>query len=191
MGLLDKATKLAAAARVQLETAREQLDDPTARREPDPSDDGAGAAPAALDDTLVRRAIANGAPDPATLLSSAQASAAIGHVLGGPNLTHADRAIGVAYESTGPDGELWRVEASSWHGDPERFDAAACFHETIVPRVGGVEVDGLGDQALWDGTRLYVLARDRLIEVATRAPDGTSAEQATAVARCVLANLGD
>jgi hypothetical protein len=189
MGLLDKATKLAAAAREQLETARGQLDDVHARRE------ASSVRPAAsepLDDhekQVVRRAIANGAPDPATLLSSAQASAAIGHELGGPNLTYADRSIGVAYEASGGADQYWRVEANSWHGDEDGFDAAGFFRDAVAGVVTGDPVEGVGERALFDGQRLYVLAPPHLIHVETRTPDGTSVEQATVVARCVLENL--
>jgi hypothetical protein len=189
MGLLDKATKLAAAAREQLETAREQLDDVHARRA------ASSVRPAAsepLDDhekRVVRRAIANGAPDPATLLSCAQASAAIGRELGGPNLTYDDRSIGVAYEASGRADEYWRVEANSWHGDEDGFDAAGFFQDAIADLVAGEPVAGVGDRAVYDGRRLYVLATPHLIHVEARTPDGTSVEQATVVARCVLENL--
>jgi hypothetical protein len=189
MGLLDKATKLAAAAREQLETAREQLDDVHARRA------ASSVRPAAsepLDDhekRVVRRAIANGAPDPATLLSCAQASAAIGRELGGPNLTYDDRSIGVAYEASGGADEYWRVEANSWHGDEDGFDAAGFFQDAIADLVAGEPVEGVGDRAVYDGRRLYVLATPHLIHVEARTPDGTSVQQATVVARCVLENL--
>lgn len=187
MGMLDKATKLAAAARAQLETAREQLDDVHPRRVP--AAPLATAPRGAREEQLVRDAIAAGAPDPATLLSCAQASAALGHELGGPNLTCGERSIGVAYEASAPGDRHWRVEVSCWRGAAAVFDAAACFRETIAARVAGAAVAELGDRALWDGVRLYVLTGDRLFDVATHAPEGTSVAQASAVARRVLANL--
>src|SRR3954471_19421288 len=100
MGFLDKAVKAAAQAKEQVDTVR------AARAEAaiQPVD------PGPLDEheaQVYQRAMALGALDPFQLLTSAEATAAVGQQVGGPGLTYGDDTIGVKFEARGRGNDHW------------------------------------------------------------------------------------
>ncbi|MBB4662321.1 hypothetical protein [Conexibacter arvalis] len=182
MGLLDKAHKLATSAKGQYEELRAARDEASVKP----------VEPQRLGDheqDVLRRAMAWGAPDPAALLSRAEASHVLGVELGDGSLTYDDSSVGLEFAAAGRRGERWSVTVGAWHGDEDGYDPAASFR-FVAESLAGDRVDDLGQEALWDGTRLFVLAAPLLFQVEVRTPggDGNRAE-AVAVARRVLARI--
>jgi hypothetical protein len=182
MGLLDKAVKLASTAKDQYEELRSTRDEMAVRP----------VAVTALDDheqQVLRRAIAWGAPDPAALISRAEASHVLGVELGEGRLTYDDSAVGLEFAAAGRRQDRWSVSVSAWHGDEDGFHPAEQF-QFIAEHVEGEPVDGLGQAAVWSGTVLYVLAEPLLFGVEVRTPAGSDHRpEAAAVARRVLARV--
>lgn len=180
MGLLDKAVKLATTAKDQYEELRSARDEAAVRpvAVPPLSDHSA---------QVLRRSMALGAPDPAALLSRAEASHVVGVELGEGSLTYDDSTIGLEFAAAGRRNERWSVTVSAWHGDEDGFDPFESYR-FIAEHVEGERMADLGQEALWDGGRLFVLAAPLLFQVEVRVPggDGNRAE-AIAVARRVLA----
>lgn len=180
MGLLDKAVKLATTAKDQYEELRSARDEAAVRpvAVPPLSDHSAN---------VLRRALALGAPDPAALLSRAEASHVAGVELGEGSLTYDDSTIGVEYAASGRRNERWSVSVNVWYGDEDGFDALESYR-FITEHVENDRMTDLGQEATWDGERLFVLAAPLLFHVEVRMPggDGNRAE-AVAVARRVLA----
>lgn len=182
MGLLDKAVKLAATAKDQYEELR------AAREE-------AGVAPVAVaplgdhEREVLRVALACGAPDPAVLITRAEASHVVGVELGEGRLTYDDSSIGLAFAAAGRKQERWTVTVSAWHGDEDGFDPFETFR-FIAEHVEGDRIADLGQEAIWDGGRLFVLAAPVLFQVEVRTPGGDgNRPEAVAVARRVLTRL--
>lgn len=182
MGLLDKAVKLATNAKDQYEELRGARDEASVRP----------VAVKPLDDheqSVLRRAMAHGAPDPAALLSRAEASHVLGVELGEGRLTYDDSSVGLEFAASGRRNERWSVMVGAWHGDEDGFDPYDTYR-FVAEHVEGDQQADLGEQAIWDGSRLFVLAAPLLFQVEVRTPggDGNRAE-AVAVARRVLARL--
>lgn len=182
MGLLDKATRFAATAKDQYSELRDARDAAAVRP--------VVAAPLSEHERhVLRHAIACGAPDPDALMSRPEASHIVGVELGGARLTYDDSSVGVEFAADGRRHDRWSVAVSAWHGDEDGFDPAEQYR-FVAEHVAGDEVGGLGQHALWDGSRLYVLAEPLLFHVEVRTPEGGERRgEAIAVARRVLARI--
>ncbi|MDO8188768.1 hypothetical protein Q5424_19945 [Conexibacter sp. JD483] len=182
MGLLEKATKLAT-------TAKGQYDELRATR------DEAAVKPVAVtplsdhERDVLQHALRHGAPDPAALCSRAEASHVLGVELGEGRLTYDDSQVGLEYAAAGRRQDRWSVSVGAWHGDADGFFPAEQY-AFIAEHVEGEPLDGLGEAAVWDGERLYVLAAPLLFQVEVRTPAGGGHRpEAEAVARRVLARV--
>lgn len=185
MGLLDKAVKFASTAKDQFDELRETRDAAAVRP----------VTPARRDEheqSVLRRAMACGAPDPEALLSRSEASHVAGVELGEPSLTYDDRSIGLRFAAQGrKPTQRWSVEVSAWHGDEDGYDPVESF-EFVAEHVEGETFTDLGQRAVYDGSRLYVLAFPLMFHVEVHAPDQDERErraQTIAVAQRVLARL--
>jgi hypothetical protein len=182
MGLLDKAAKLATTAKGQYEELRGAREEAAVKP----------IAPAPLDghaEGVLRRAMQCGAPDPAVLLSRAEAMHVLGVELGKGRLVYDDSSIGLEFAARGRRNDRWSVGVSAWHGDEDGFDPVDQFR-FIADHVEGEPVGDLGEAAIWDGTLLFVLASPLLFQVEVHTPAGSAHRaEATAVARRVLARL--
>lgn len=182
MGLLDKAVKLASTAKDQYEELRSTRDELSVKP----------VAVSALDEheqSVLRRAMAHGAPDPAALLSRAEASHVLGVELGEGRLIYDDSSIGLEFAAAGRRTDRWSVGVSAWHGDGDGFFPREQY-QFIAEHVEGTTLDGLGQAAVWSGSVLYVLAEPLLFHVEVRTPAGNDHRpEASAVARRVLARV--
>ncbi|HWT91380.1 MAG TPA: hypothetical protein VN238_00145 [Solirubrobacteraceae bacterium] len=189
MGFLDKAVKIAATAKVQLDEVR----DARAAAAVKPVE----AAPHnEQEEEVVERAREHGAPDPRLLLLQLEAMETLGQPVGGPSLTYGDDTLGVKFEASAPGNRHWRAEVSAFHGtdDDRHFDAAAHWFGFVRDLVAddATPVPGLGDDALQRDDDLYVLAGPVLLMVAVRTPDGPDGgdrERTQALARQVVGRL--
>ena len=182
MGLFDKAVKLATTAKDQYEELRGAREEASVKP--------VAAQPLSDHEAdVLRRAMAHGAPDPAALLSRAEASHVLGVELGEGRLTYDDSSVGLEFAATGRKHDRWSVAVSAWHGDEDGFDPLESYR-FIAEHVEGEQLPELGQQATWDGSRLFVLSSPLLFQVEVRTPagDGNRAE-AVAVARRVLARV--
>lgn len=182
MGILDKAAKLATTAKGQYDGLRAARDEAAVRP----------VTATALDDherEVLERALRRGAPDPAALLSRAEASHVLGVELGEGRLTYDESQIGLEYAAAGRRNDRWSVTVGAWHGDDDGFFPAEQF-QFIAEHVAGEPAAGLGEAAVWDGSRLFVLAQPLLFQVEVRTPaGGNHRPEAEAVARRVLARI--
>lgn len=185
MGLLDKAVKLASTAKDQIDELRDTRDAAAVRP----------VTPQQLDEheqNVLRRAMACGAPDPDALLSRAEASHVVGVELGEPSLTYDDSSVGLRFAAQGrKPNQRWSVEVSAWHGDEDGYDPVESF-QFVAEHVEGETFTDLGQRAVYDGNRLYVLAFPLMFHVEVRAPDqdpGEQRAQTIAAAQRVLARL--
>lgn len=182
MGLLDKAVKLASTAKDQYEELRATREDLAVRP----------VAVSALDDheqQVLRRALAHGAPDPAALISRAEASHVLGVELGEGRLTYSDSSVGLEFAAAGRRNDRWSVAVSAWHGDEDGFFPEEQFR-FIAEHVEGEPLHDLGEAAVWSGSMLFVLASPLLFQVEVRTPAGSDHRpEASAVARRVLARV--
>jgi len=182
MGLLDKAAKLATTAKGQYDELRAARDEAAVKP----------VAAAPLDDHergVLERALRYGAPDPSALMSRAEASHVLGVELGEGRLTYDDSQVGLEYAAAGRRHDRWSVTVGAWHGDEDGFFPADQF-QFIAEHVDGEPAAGLGEAAVWDGSRLFVLAEPLLFQVEVRTPAGSNHRpEAEAVARRVLARI--
>lgn len=182
MGLLDKAAKFAATAKDQFEELRDARNEAAVQPVAPP-------LPGDHDEQVRRHAMASGAPDPNTLLSRAEASHIVGVELGDARLLYDDSTIGIEYAAAGRRGDSWSVAVSAWHGDGNGFDPVEQY-AFITEHVEGGAVEQLGQRALWDGSRLFVLAAPLLFHAEVTTPDSDERRaEAIAVARRVLARM--
>ena len=188
MGFMDKAIKAAAQAKNQIDDVREAR----AQNAVQPVNHGP------LPDherQVLERAQALGALNPFALLTSAEASAAVGQELGDAALSYGDDTIGVMYEARGRGNDHWRVSVDVYHatepGVP--FEAEYFLREMVLdnaPDDERVPVEGVGHQAYLVSDYLWVLYGPILFYVNGITPDGPLPVDAAArVARQVVARL--
>lgn len=186
MGFLDKAAKAAAQAKNQIDDVREAR----AQNAVQPVNHGP------LSDherQSLERAQALGALNPFALLTSAEASAAVGQELGDAALSGGDDTIGVMYEARGRGNDHWRVSVDVYHatqpGVP--FEAEPFMREWVVDNdPDAVPVEGVGHQAFFSGDLLWVLYGPILFYVQGTTPQGPLPVDACAqVANQVVARL--
>lgn len=189
MGFLDKAVKIAATAKVQLDEVR----DARAAAAVKPVEGGPRSE---HEEELVERAREHGAPDPSLLLLQPEAMEALGQPVGGPSLTYGDDTLGVKFEASAPGNRHWRAEVSAFHGtdDDRPFDAAAHWHLYLRDLIAddATPVPGLGDAALQRDGDLFVLADPVLLMVSVQTPAGPAGgdrERTQALARQVVGRL--
>ena len=191
MGFLDKAVKIAATAKVQLDEVRDARAAAAVKPvEPAPRTEH--------EEELVEDARERGAPDPYLLLLQPEAMDVLGQPVGAPSLTYGDDTLGVKFEASAPGNRHWRAEVSAFHGTDDRrhFDAAAHWLTYLKPLIedDATPVPGLGDAALQQDTHLYVLAGPVLLMVSVQTPagpDGGDRERTRALARQVVHRLLD
>src|SRR3954470_17177629 len=143
MGFLDKAVKVAAQAKNQIDDVR----DARAQNAVQPVQHGP------LPDherQVLERAQALGALNPFALLTSAEASAAVGQELGDAALSYGDDTIGVMYEARGRGNDHWRVAVDVYHatapGVP--FEAELFLKDMVLDNdPDAIAVEGVGHQA--------------------------------------------
>jgi hypothetical protein len=188
MGFLDKAVKAAAQAKNQIDDVREAR----AQNAVQPVQHGP------LPDherQVLERAQALGALNPFALLTSAEASAAVGQQLGDAALSYGDDTIGVMYEARGRGNDHWRVSVDVYHatepGIP--FEAEQFLREMVLDNAvddDRVTVEGVGHQAYLVSDYLWVLYGPILFYVNGITPQGPLPVDACAqVARQVVARL--
>lgn len=183
MGILDKAVRLASTAKDQYDQLQSARDEAAVKPvAAEPLDDHA--------ERVLRRAMACGAPDPDALLSRAEASHVVGVELGDARLVYDDSSIGVEFAAQGRKHARWSVSVSAWHGDDDGYHDPAESFQFVAEHVEGEEIPGLGQRAVWEGSRLYVLARPIFFHVEVRTPEpGDRRAESVAVAKRVLARL--
>ena len=186
MGFLDKAAKVAAQAKNQIDDVRE------ARAQNAVQPVNHGPLPD-HDRQVLERAQALGALNPFALLTSQEASATAGQELGDPALSYGDDTIGVMYEARGRGNDLWRVSVDVYYA-PEPgvpFEAELFLKEMVVDNdPDGVPVEGVGHRAYLSSDYLWVLYGPILFYVQGITPQGPLQVDACAqVARQVVGRL--
>jgi hypothetical protein len=186
MGFLDKAVKVAAQAKNQIDDVREAR----AQNAVQPVQHGP------LPDherQVLERAQALGALNPFALLTSAEASAAVGQELGDAALSYGDDTIGVMYEARGRGNDHWRVEVDVYYatepGVP--FEAELFLNEMVLANdPDAVPVEGVGHQAFLSSDYLWVRYGPILFYVNGLTPEGPlPVDACSQVARQVVARL--
>jgi hypothetical protein len=184
MGFLDKAVKVAAQAKNQIDDVREAR----AQNAVQPVQHGP------LPDherQVLEQALARGALNPFELLTSAEASVAVGQQLGDAGLTYSDDTIGVMYEARGRGNDHWRVEVNVYYAAYDHpFEAEPYLREYVIDMGDSVPVQGIGHQAYLSSDYLWVLYGPILFYVNGTTPDGPLAlEACSMVAQSVVQRL--
>ena len=167
MGFLDRAVKAAAQAKDQVDTVR------AARAEAAVQPVHHGPLPD-HERQVLERAMAHGALNPFALLTSEEASAAVGRRLGDAGLSYGDDTIGVMYEARGRGNDHWRVSVDVYHAtDGTPFEAEPFLQEMVVGNDPDVTpVPGVGDRAYLSSDYLWVLYGPILFYVNGYTPEG-------------------
>src|SRR3954447_11856915 len=168
MGFLDKAVKVAAQAKNQIDDVREAR----AQNAVQPVDQGP------LPDherQVLERALALGALNPFALLTVQEASGAVGQQLGDPGLSYSDDTIGARYEARGRGNDHWRVEVDVYYateaGVP--FEAEVFLREMVLDNdPDAVPIEAVGHQAFLSSDYLWVRYGPILFYVNGITPDG-------------------
>jgi hypothetical protein len=186
MGFLDKAVKAAAQAKNQIDDVRETR----AQNAVQPVNHGPLSD---HDRQSLERAQALGALNPFALLTSAEASAAVGQQLGDAALSGGDDTIGVMYEARGRGNDHWRVQVDVYHATEPGFpfEAEPFLREWVIDNdPDAVPVEGVGHQAFLSYDYLWVLYGPILFYVHGITPQGSLPVDASAqVARQVVGRL--
>ena len=186
MGFLDKAVKAATQAKDQVDTVRAARAEAAVKPvDPGPLDEH--------EQQVYRRAIALGALDPLQLLTSQEASAAVGQELGGPGLTYSDDTLGVQFEARGRGNDHWRVELHVYHptepGIP--FEAEVFLKDMVLDNDSdAVPVEGVAHAAFMSYDVFWVRYGPILYYVSGITPQGPlGLDGCVVVARQVAARL--
>jgi hypothetical protein len=187
MGFLDKAVRAAAQAKNQIDDVRE------ARAQASVQPVNHGPLPD-HERQVLERALALGALNPFELLTSAEASAAIGQPLGDAALSYGDDTIGVMYEARGRGNDHWRVSVDVYHASEPGvpFEAELFLREMVLDTTPDYQVvEGVGHQAYWVSDYLWVLYGPILFYVSGVMPNNGSLplEAAAQVANQVVGRL--
>ena|SRR5215213_7289838 len=168
MGFMDKAVKAAAQAKNQIDDVREAR----AQNAVQPVHHGP------LPDherQVLEQAQALGALNPFALLTSAEASAAVGQELGDAGLSYGDDTIGVMYEARGRGNDHWRVSVDVYYANQPGvpFEAEIFLKEMVIGNdPEAVPVEGVGHQAYLSSDYLWVLYGPILFYVNGLTPEG-------------------